>query len=684
MFRKITVTILLCLSFPVFAQAEVNVTIQHPLLQKTKNQLVAIVQQKIANPKFQASDLALFRAKEDEAIIALAKIDAAVKNRDRAAAAREIQNFQNTYKNLLSLINERAAQPTVSTITVDTTPSTTKGTPADILYYSDSFEGGGTSNGNPFSQSYFSAARCDLAFNTLVQANAGGKGVIVKVNDRPNCKRYPNIIDLTTSAFNTLAPVSRGKIAGSVVPLGSVNKSYTKQYLATDSFASLGITLDTKIPNTYLLNETLHITGTENNGKDDTVLFLRTPSGKDVSLSRKKDEQNRIDYSYPLEETGIYKMVIASGLSFETSTFIDITVFDASVFAAKSYNKPAKNGQIDTLKIERVETSDLTAFNTITFPTRDLYTLTIEQDGKKRSFIGIGEITLRVDAFKDFDTSRNVNATVTVQQSSTNFSHDTYTEPAVVFSKSVFLGTGHKKERKENIDLSLEGSNLVIRGTITKGSNVDPEVLLILPSGNVAKFAFDADMIDRDGYLKRGVLFGKTIPLHDAGIYQVELNYSNGFAAYNGPITFGDYLPLLGNAYDVMDKGVEKVNASSVPVSSLAYINTIRTNAGLTAISLDDTLNNLAAIKARDMAANNYVGHTDSKGGRIIETAARNGITIAGSVGENVAGGNVNYQVLLIGLSESAGHRENMLGDWAKVGIGYVEKDGQTYYVQVF
>ena len=90
-------------------------------------------------------------------------------------------------------------------------------------------------------------------------------------------------------------------------------------------------------------------------------------------------------------------------------------------------------------------------------------------------------------------------------------------------------------------------------------------------------------------------------------------------------------------------------------------------------------------IKATDMANNNYVGHVDSKGVRILGTAKNNGIEVVGAVGENVAGGNINAEVLIAGLMMSGGHRKNMLDEsWSRVGIGYAEKDGKVYYAQIF
>lgn len=114
----------------------------------------------------------------------------------------------------------------------------------------------------------------------------------------------------------------------------------------------------------------------------------------------------------------------------------------------------------------------------------------------------------------------------------------------------------------------------------------------------------------------------------------------------------GDILPLLPNDYDGVNKNID-ANASDVAIRSLAFINAVRMKSGKSTLSLDDTLNNLATVKANDMAIHNSISHWDSYGERISGTAKRNGLRLAGSIGENVAGGNVGYNVLLVGLSYS-------------------------------
>ena len=140
---------------------------------------------------------------------------------------------------------------------------------------------------------------------------------------------------------------------------------------------------------------------------------------------------------------------------------------------------------------------------------------------------------MRGDALKSLDSEKPVSIKIESQESSTSFSHDTYTHPVTIFDKSMTLVSGHKEEKNENIVIAEENSNLVVRGIVSKGKNVKSDILLTLPNGNVERYTFDVSSIDTDGYMKREKVFEKIIPLKKKGFYLVEVNYDNGFAAYN-------------------------------------------------------------------------------------------------------------------------------------------------------
>lgn len=453
----------------------------------------------------------------------------------------------------------------------------------------------------------------------------------MKVNDRPNCAKYPNLTDLTSTAFRVLGNLSSGKLPGTIQTLGTVSKSYVKRMARTDAFKGLGIELDAGIPNTYLRNETLRITGKELLGKENTLLYIESPSGKVISLVSKKGDDGRFEYSYPLEEIGTYSLVIASGMGFSsTSLIMDIFVLDDTVFEGKKYSPaPSDIALLDSLDTERVELPNLVSIYLFHFGTKDFHTLTLTSGDKTLIYRGFETIAIRSDALSSFDTTKPIQTIVTSQKSSTAFSHDTYTAPVTIFQKTMTLTPGYREEKNESITSDIQANNLIIHGMVAKGKNVKSDIILTLPDGNVAKYAFDKGSIDTDGYLKRGKVFEKTIPLTYTGVYLVEVNYSNGFAAYNGPVTLGDVLPVAPNDMDTVGKDILDSDASVVARESLDFINAIRAKSGKKVLVLDETLNALALIKAKDMAKTGILSHQDSAGVYIDGTAKRNNIAVA-------------------------------------------------------
>lgn len=330
--------------------------------------------------------------------------------------------------------------------------------------------------------------------------------------------------------------------------------------------------------------------------------------------------------------------MLASGLGFNTRTFLNLTVLDDSVFSGKKFLAGQKNAPLlDTLKVERVELPDFTSLYIFRFPSSDFHTITLKSGQDTLVYRGFSSIALRGDALKNFNMRTPLEVKVESQQSSTPFSHDTYTDPVTVFEKTMTLAQGYKEERNENITVTEENGSAIVRGIIAKGKNVKSDIVLTLPDGNVERYPLDTGSIDIDGNLKRGMVFEKTIPLKQKGLYLVELNYDNGFAAYNGPVVSGDVLPIYPNELDGVDKEIGINDSSMVGPESLRFVNAIRARSGKSALAIDETLNRLATIKANNMAASGNLSHTDSNGDKIAGTAKRSGIKIAGSVGENIA-----------------------------------------------
>lgn len=180
------------------------------------------------------------------------------------------------------------------------------------------------------------------------------------MNDRPNCSKYPNIIDLTTAAFGTLAPLSRGKLEGSVVTLGAIAKGQVKEFFPTDFFSNFSIQLDANIPDFYLPNETLQITGNTTGGSTETLMYLMMPSGKSITLGQDNVDGSRFAYYLPLTEVGDYQLVVASGRSFSATKSLGFTVIDPNVIDGKIYEGNTSTIGAVNISGQRIVTGDLT------------------------------------------------------------------------------------------------------------------------------------------------------------------------------------------------------------------------------------------------------------------------------------------------------------------------------------
>lgn len=414
-------------------------------------------------------------------------------------------------------------------------------TSAQVLYYADEFENGGTSSGDRFNQSAYSAARCAVDLGRFIQVANGSKSVVVKVNDRPNCSRHPDIVDLTTTAFRSLAPLSKGRLSGSFETLGMAPSGYRKEPVSTAAFSDLGIKFDENVPNTYLPGETLRISGVVTDGKTDTVLFLKSPSGKKYSRSLPTDG-NAFSYEVPLLEVGKYDLVVASGMGFSTNKTQPIHVLSEDVLTGrKTLSDVPVSMVVNDLRFVRKESSDLTPLNVLDLPAigkKALRTLRIAQDGKatlmRRS---MGDVAFFPEDAEGFDPSKPVRVTVTAAESSTDFSMDVFGAETVVFDAELPLVSAYATERKEAVSAFVEGSTLKIRSDLASdGPALRTEAYLVSPDGNVKTLRFDPSDIDSEGAVVRGRKVELSVPLSDAGQYLVEVMYSNGFPAFNGPV----------------------------------------------------------------------------------------------------------------------------------------------------
>lgn len=118
-------------------------------------------------------------------------------------------------------------------------------------------------------------------------------------------------------------------------------------------------------------------------------------------------------------------------------------------------------------------------------------------------------------------------------------------------------------------------------------------------------------------------------------------------------------------------------------------INEIRSDHGLAPLGISGKLRTAARRQSADMAANNFLGHVDSRGNGLQARLAKAGVTGWSAIGENVGqsmGSRNNSDVIIEGWMKSPHHRDNILnGSFVSTGIGAaVAPDGTLYLTQVF
>lgn len=114
----------------------------------------------------------------------------------------------------------------------------------------------------------------------------------------------------------------------------------------------------------------------------------------------------------------------------------------------------------------------------------------------------------------------------------------------------------------------------------------------------------------------------------------------------------------------------------------LALVNKERANYGLSPLTMDESVREVARVKSSDMSKNNYFSHTSPTYGSPFAMLKSFGISYKAAA-ENIAQGYTTSEAVVKGWMNSSGHRANILNaSYTKIGIGY-EANG-NYWTQLF
>ncbi len=122
----------------------------------------------------------------------------------------------------------------------------------------------------------------------------------------------------------------------------------------------------------------------------------------------------------------------------------------------------------------------------------------------------------------------------------------------------------------------------------------------------------------------------------------------------------------------------------SIELEVVKLVNEERKKVGLAPLNYNAELSKVARIKSQDMADNNYFSHNSPTYKDPFTMMKNFGISYR-TAGENIAKGYSNAQSVMNGWMNSSGHRANILNpNFGTIGVGYVTKNGTTYWTQMF
>ncbi len=437
----------------------------------------------------------------------------------------------------------------------------------------------------------------------------------------------------------------------------------------TSIFRDLGINLIDPIADTYYAWDAILIHGRVTDQRQYALIYLKNIATGE-SISELADTTTTGEFSYPLAlplSEWDYSLVIASGNSFNTTIHYNIRLV-----TNKSLPIPVSFDHIRPIFVP-------TTSPYLSIGSNLWATMTVEQAKKiyktQWKIISLGNMPLQYGP-----------ARVSLQgyRLTSPSSLDSITASGVDWTGSVYIDRTRDLIGQDRVSLRVLRSLATMQLRVPQWQKVKSVYYLTTPSGDVVEGRFAPIYIASDGYLKSGVTIRQSFSIWDSGVYKIEAVSSNGYAYFNLPISRGPFWWVITPLWDI-DRSILRAPGSNINRDILSSINALRGWLGRSLLSLDMTLMDLAQQKATDMATYNYVWHTTHGGLDIIEFATSKNISITGTIGENVAWGNVSDTSLQDWLEESGSHRSNMIDpDWWHVGIGYVLKNGRTYLVQIF
>jgi uncharacterized YkwD family protein len=146
---------------------------------------------------------------------------------------------------------------------------------------------------------------------------------------------------------------------------------------------------------------------------------------------------------------------------------------------------------------------------------------------------------------------------------------------------------------------------------------------------------------------------------------------------------YGSYVKPYTPSSTTTPPTTTSANSTAMQNEMLGYINAERAKAGVSQLTLSQTLSDGAYLKSKDMAVNGYFDHNSPTYGSPFDMMKSLGITYS-TAGENIAK-NTSVKGAHDAFMNSPGHRANILNaNFRKIGLGFYQSGGYLYVTQWF
>lgn len=613
-------------------------------------------------------------------------------------------------------------------------------------FYGDTFHGRTTASGDVFDASGLTAAHRSYPFGTWLKVTnlENSKSVTVRVNDRGPYAGDDRIIDLSKAAFESISALSRGVITvaiektgeptPSVTPTGGTaapgnppasaptpeNLPETPAPTSPDNALSVDVsaapseipaspcprkedikTLPPRLFSSIFLTEEVSDTAIE--GQTLTLHGRTTSTSPQVTAFLVNSANVQIPFSAPvtdglfsvtlrLNEKGSFRLGLVPGTQGE-SVVTPFTVLPISCLQ-ESVNDTAAAPANLTFKMNRGDSVlywEKGSYN--------LFQLSLSQEGQFKRFLlrDADQWTPAYADFKDFKEGSvdiQLRGATVVGASLLSVAPLVWSAPAVL-SVSAVTHQPYVLESSQ-IDPSLlpttaqRGRPIQLR--LTAKVPMRSEGSVILPSGGVENVTLTSETSaaakDKNGvsvFPPSDSILQFSFTPTATGLHFVEVNNAEGLAAVNIPVYAAGVFPLLPNPLEAAPRQTVDLGSDlpALRTQFLTLINRDRTAYQKSTVVLDDTLSQLAQLRADDMAARDYFGHWNAEGLGVNDLRAQ--FAVSQTVAENLAK-ETDIPFAHYGLMQSAIHRANILKPvWTRVGLGIAKhKDGTYLFVELF